>query len=835
MPFQRIFIALFLSLICIFSFGQEPIFHLDFNDPSGEVTTTEQVAGKELNIQNPFNRPERIAGNFGKALRLDGYGTFISDLNTPITEYSNALTVEVWYATDAFTKEPAAIIQSQDRDGGFKLETNSFGNLIFSFFLDGQERTLRSIKRLATYEWHHIVATLDATLGEFNLYVNGENWLTNSFPANSTLNNTESTLWVGKSSLNLRFAGFSLNNLNGAIDDIKVYNRPFTEQEVIENYELAETRSANLNIDPLVRHANDYLRPQYHSMPNTAWTNEPYGLTYYKGKYHLFFQKNPNGPYLYFMHWGHLSSLDLVTWTEEPVALAPSPGFDDFGVWSGTTILDENEGPILFYTGVDGAKAGIGSALPLDSNLITWQKNRINPLIPNPPPNYFSMDFRDPYLFKEGDLYYMIVGSGLSNNGGGILFTYTSSDLQEWDLQFPLFQSTDFVSHGTFWEMPAMIKLDEENYAIVVTPQFPGAPADVIYWIGTFDGQTFEPVSQNATTLELLSQNLLAPAFGVDENNQWTYIGIIPDDRDVALQIEAGWRHTFSLPRVVRLLDDKVTLASIPHPNLCRLRLDTFSINNQTIEPNSINNLKEFKGNQSEVFFDLNFLDADVIELQVLKNESGTEKTGIILDWSNNRIGLDRRQSSPYTTVKDLKYQDYKFNTNKNVQVRIFIDHSVLEVFVDQLVVFSARVYPGLTSQNVDVVSASGAFQLKAFDAFHLASKATILNSTSCLESDLPGDLFTNTKKFVKDTHVRLFPNPVGNELYLEWIEPGNTTTLEVRIFNLQGQIVLNQSIEGNGQETFHVPLGSKLTSGAYLLTLTTKEGMILHEKFMKY
>ena len=95
------------------------------------------------------------------------------------------------------------------------------------------------------------------------------------------------------------------------------------------------------------------------NMPDAGWTNECHGLTYYNGKYHVFFQKNANGPYMARLHWGHLSSVDMCRWEEEKIAIAPSESYDWKGCWSGCTFNDEEltgGKPYIFYTAVDNAK-----------------------------------------------------------------------------------------------------------------------------------------------------------------------------------------------------------------------------------------------------------------------------------------------------------------------------------------------------------------------------------------------------------------------------------------------------------------------------------------------
>jgi beta-fructofuranosidase len=803
---NNLFVALLITASVAISSAQEPTFHLGFNEPSGTVTTTELVSGTTFQLFNAFDRPERIPANFGHALRLDGYSTYLRDPGFPIQSYSSQLTVEAWYATEAFTFEPGAIIHSQLGNNGFKLQVNAIGSLAFSFSFNGQLRNLVTNRRLTPYRWHHIVVVVDGIAGKVTIYVDNESWLSSNFSPNATLDAANTTLWVGKSALNQVFSGFSLNTLNGALDELKVYNTALTANQIAAHFAQATQLEAALSIDPNVRHAGDYLRPRYHPMPNTSWTNEPYGLTYYGGKYHLFFQKNPNGPYLYFMHWGHLSSPDLVTWTEEPIALAPFVGFDNFGVWSGTTAFAPNGEPTIFYTGVNGISAGIGMARPLDQDLRRWQRVPNNPVIPSAPGGFPHLDFRDPYIFQRNGLYYMVVGSGLANNGGGILFTYTSTDLNQWTPVQPIFSSTDVMRHGTFWEMPAFFPVNDNDYVFVVTPLFQGQPADVIYWVGSFDGQVFTPYDLTARNFELIGQNLLAPAIGRDQDGQWTSIGIIPDDRAVDLQIEAGWRHVFSLPRQLRLLDDHRTLAAIPHPHLCRLRLDSVVISNRNISANTQGNLSEFQSNQAELVIDIRVPPNGQTYVDVFKSENNQERTSIILDRLNGQIGLDRSVSSPYATVENIRYQNYTFNTSGIVKLRIFLDRSVIEVFVDDTATFSARAYPGPNSNRVDVRGLNSPTEILSFKGYPLGDKENLYPDLVC-----PTELTSTRSAVPVMNKLPVFPNPVQDQLFLQ--NEGLNPT-EVIITDLYGRIQDKARLEGNVLHVRHLP------SGVYLLTM---------------
>lgn len=814
----KIFVLVLISALALRA--QEPILHLNFNETDFVKTTTELISGKVLTIKNHFDSPERFAGNFGNALRLDGYSTYMKEESIEIN-YDSFFTIEAWYATEAHSYEFGSIVEQFDNQGGFRLQVDPFGRVRFTFFFNGIQRTLTTNKRIEKYKWNHIVASVNGELGEANIYVNGENWLMHNFASNAVLNSSKSDLWIGKSSLNQLFSGFSLNTLNGVIDDIKIYKVALSKNAVTQHFNTATISDVELSIDPFIRHRNDYLRPRYHSMPNTSWTNECYGLTYYNNQYHLFFQKNPNGPYLYFMHWGHLTSPDLITWKEERIALAPSFGFDDFGTWSGTTTFDTNGKPIIFYTGVDGSKAGIGSAFPLDDSLIKWEENSANPLISNPPLGFPNNDFRDPFIFKKDGLYYMIVGSGLANDGGGILFSYRSKDLKNWELIPPIWKSTDLLNHGHFWEMPTMIPLDNDNYFVQVTPLYLGKPANSIYWIGRFDGVKFTPNFEIAKPLEFIDENLLAPAFGQDEHGAWSYVGILPEDRNVADQIKAGWRHTFSLPRIVRLLDDGNTLGTIPHPNVCRLRTDSTVIENRRINVNEINNFKDFLTQQGEIELLINFDQSEYIEIEVFKSPSTGNKTKIILDKNNGKISLDRTQSSSYKVNEDFRSKGYAFNPNNEVKLRIFLDHSTIEVFVDDLISFSDRVYPDEDGAQVDVHSSDNTFILRKIAGYHFGNKEEQYDDVTCPPIFLPNNLYTSTVEIVKDEHLKISPNPVNDVLHFNAVHPN-----EILIFDTTGKLVL-QAHDADQVSVSHLP------GGLYFLYLRI-EGRIFTEKIIK-
>jgi len=161
--------------------------------------------------------------------------------------------------------------------------------------------------------------------------------------------------------------------------------------------------------------AADRLRPQFHLLPAKNWMNDPNGPIYWKGQYHMFFQYNPNAAVWGDMHWNHAVSSDMIHWQHMPVALAPTPGWDDAdGCFTGSAVDDRGTATIL-YTGVKRVPAERATlrdgthnfrevqclATSTDPQLRTWKKYP-QPVI-QPPDDPQLAGFRDPFLFRQGD------------------------------------------------------------------------------------------------------------------------------------------------------------------------------------------------------------------------------------------------------------------------------------------------------------------------------------------------------------------------------------------------------------------------------------------------
>jgi beta-fructofuranosidase len=826
----------FLLLTGISTAYSQEIARFDFDEVTGTTTTVESISQSPFLIANHFNKPERINGIEGNALRLDGYSTWAYSNTFQFGGINNKMTLSTWYATEAFNQETGAIISQVDANSGFALEVGPYGNVSLVFYADGSKYTLHTNQTIEKYKWNNIVATIDLANAKARIIVNGTEWASSDLNSQNVITLSTARLYLGRHDTEVTHDGFLLTSLNGTIDKIKVFNIIVPDSEIFDDYSAHDTIVPDLTIDPDVRYANDFLRPKFHAMPNACWTNEPYGLIFAGGKYHLFFQKNPNSPSLYFMHWGHLTSPDLVKWTEEKIVLAPSPGFDSFGVWSGTSMLDSSGAPVLVYTGVDGVKAGIGVAFPDDNELISWTKYFNNPVIPTPPSNYQTMDFRDTFIWKSNGYYYMIVGSGILNSGGGIVFLYRSNDLVNWTALSPLFRNVYVSESGYFWEMPFFFPLNANNEFILGVVPIPtqNKPAETIYWIGKWGNEKFTPYFTSPKKFELINGLMLSPAFNTDTSGRITYIGIIPEDRSASAQIQGEWRHTFSLPRQIRLLTDSA-VGHIPHPNLCRLRDTLTQVNDRIIESGTAFNLPEFSRKQAELSFKIKADSASRFSIQVFKNNDVQEFTSLVFDLSINKIAFDRAHSSLSSgTPTDYRSNDYIFDYRDTISVDIFLDHSVIEVFVDDLAVYSLRVYPSrIESQNVDLVVAKGKVNIISLDMWKMKNMKDVTSSEVCERTNLParfrrlGDPLGIDENNSERNLLKLYPNPAKNNLTIEFPYTKNDSVI-IEINDCTGKSVFLKKTITNQDKRINVDI-SGLSPGAYVLSAYIKSGKISH------
>jgi beta-fructofuranosidase len=339
--------------------------------------------------------------------------------------------------------------------------------------------------------------------------------------------------------------------------------------------------------------AGDPMRPQFHLLPARNWMNDPNGPIYYRGKYHMFFQYNPLAAVWGDMSWNHAVSSDMLHWSHLPVALTPTPDSPDaFGVFSGSALAvreGERERVYAVYTGTKKSSDALATirdgandiqesqclAYSDDARLVRWTKLP-EPVVARPPEGMKITGFRDPSVWRQGEWYYMTVGSGVEGVGGCVLLYRSPVEaaegevLMRWEYMHPLTQgewngkrTPNPCDDGEMWECPEFFALGGGHVLIYST-------LGKVWWeSGVLDAGTMKFVTKKKGLLDL--DAFYAPKTQLDARGRRILWGWIPERRTEAAMKEAGWSGMMSLPRVMELdADGALRLTVLPEVKALR-------------------------------------------------------------------------------------------------------------------------------------------------------------------------------------------------------------------------------------------------------------------------
>ncbi len=459
---------------------------------------------------------------------------------------------------------------------------------------------------------------------------------------------------------------------------------------------------------------DDFHRPQFHFLPPKNWMNDPNGLCYFKGRYHLFYQMNPYGPLWGFMHWGHASSPDLIHWTDHPIALAPEEGAgDELGCFSGCIVEDDGI-PTAIYTGfVNFMDTPIMLARAKDDMLVEWEKRSDNPIIAEKPEGVNSTEFRDPYVWRRDERWRMVVGAGMENGNGAILL-YESEDLLTWRYLGPAFQDR-ILDTVTMWECPNLFPLDGK-YVLLVS-LFPNNQG-VYYYVGNFDGRAFIPESEGFLEKDGV---FYAPQVRCFPDGRTILFGWLREQRSDEVIETAGWAGAMTLPRELAL-DQCGRLISRPAKEYEHLRMTPYTEKDLTLNAGERLPLP-VSGRQLEVVLTVQRGEG-VFELGLAASPDETEVTLLGCDPQTGKVWLDTTRSSLSNDVMTGMQEVSVPNPEEGcVQLRVILDGSVIEVWVDDASSLSGRIYPTLDgSQTAYIVAKKENIRISDLSACQLSS-----------------------------------------------------------------------------------------------------------------
>jgi len=501
--------------------------------------------------------------------------------------------------------------------------------------------------------------------------------------------------------------------------------------------------------------ASDPRRPQFHLLPARNWMNDPNGPIYWKGKYHMFFQYNPNAAVWGDMHWAHAISPDMIHWSHLPVALAPTLGGPDAdGCFSGTAVVN-NSVPTFIYTGVAKAPEAEATirdghnvfketqlyATSTDSDLRTWTK-RPTPVIAAPPKDLQVTGFRDPAPWREqslaGGAWLMAVGSGTKEHGGCVLL-YKSSDLQTWEYLHVVAggaatggNTANPVDSGDMWECPDLFPLGNKHVLIYSTQ------GKVFWKTGEFDPRNLLFREQQSGVLDYGS--FYAPKTQLDKSGNRILWGWIQETRPEAEYSAAGWAGLMSLPRVLTMgQDGRLKISVDPAVEKLRKHEQKLHLAARSTDPGSkeLQSTERLKDACGEILCVVN-PSQEPFTLDLLDTTQHTDAppnpivaTTDVVATQISLISLRYSHANPGELVVDQQRMPIHLAANEPLELHFYIDGSVIELFVNNQVTCTKRFYyPGPTAPEIAIsitgkqsdISRLGMWQLSPISKDRLTS-----------------------------------------------------------------------------------------------------------------
>lgn len=731
---SRLFAATSFAVMASAVYGGV-VAHFPMEVRSGQIV--ESVSGNRFAVEGRFT-PENVAGAVGQALRFDGYTSHVdARIGAVLPQGSKAMTVSMWVAVPSYpiieidvdTKEQTTIASCIDEasKSGFGFYLGFNGAWSFRTYVGGWPVNVDITTPLPTYQWNNLVAVIDGESRQVRVYNNGK--LVGQSRCQGEPSMAAAPFLMGQGVASRMSGPFELMSFNGLIDDIKVWDEALDEATIAS---WKPENDANLDI-PSSRFAEEILRPRFHGMPAAGWTNECHGMAYSDGRYHLFFQKNANGPYMARLHWGHISSENLYDWREEKIALAPGASYDIKGCWSGCVFSDAKltgGRPNIIYTAVDYGRASIAQAMPDGNSLDNWTKSSKNPIISGRPDG-LSDDFRDPYFFRNGDNAYIIVGSSKNGVGTTTLHRYDAVS-QSWTNNGDLFFTGNSATQaGSFWEMPNITPMASGKWLFTVTPLNTSLGVRTLYWTGTIDGDgKFQPASGFSIPkgVELISRHgfgLLSPTI-FQHNGKTIALGIVPDKLSSEDNWNLGWAHCYSLPREW-WLNEQGELQQKPCEELAGLRLgggyaqEQFDLDDTQllapVEGRAVELLGVFEVGTASVGFN------------IFKNSTGcgsikyNPSTGeLIADFRTlKRLVND---GGVYDGLYRASLPEF-LRRGTELKLNVFVDHSIVDIFINDRWATSIRVFPtDADAVGTEVFAEGGTAKVKSLRAWNLSTSA---------------------------------------------------------------------------------------------------------------
>jgi fructan beta-fructosidase len=482
---------------------------------------------------------------------------------------------------------------------------------------------------------------------------------------------------------------------------------------------------------------NEKYRPQFHFSPEAHWMNDPNGLVYFEGEYHLFYQYYPDSTVWGPMHWGHAVSKDLIHWEHLPVALYP----DSLGyIFSGSAVVDANNTTgfgsdgkppmiaIFTYHNPELEKSGSkifqNQGIAFSNNRgRTWTKYSGNPILKNPG----VRDFRDPKMF-----WYSKTGKWeLIMAVNDRVHIYSSPNMKEWMLESEF--GMGIGAHGGVWECPDLFPLKIEGSDVTkwimlvsINPGGPNSGSATQYFTGDFDGHKFVPDNTETKWIDWGRDDYAGITWSdiPEGDGRRIFIGWMSDWEYAPVVPTAVWRGASTIPRELSLIHEngQFTLTSNPVRELADFRNASDTVN---IKSESINGEKEISSGsiflmQSQLLFDIKLSDIRVDSFGIILENKLKEKFIVGYSRINKQFYIDRKTSGNSDFSNEFAgISTAPFIAGDNLKLNLLVDASSVELFVnDGRLVMTSLVFPTENFDHLKIFSKGGNILLKKAE-FH--------------------------------------------------------------------------------------------------------------------
>lgn len=436
-------------------------------------------------------------------------------------------------------------------------------------------------------------------------------------------------------------------------------------------------------------------RQGYHFTAVQNWLNDPNGLIYHNGCYHLFYQHFPSAPHWGQMHWGHATSSDMLHWEHQPTALFPDHPYDnspDGGCFSGSAVTSEDGSLWLFYTGVyrDAENQNVQCQCAASSqDGLYFEKHPSNPLIDGMP-LHGSRDFRDPKVFRYKNIWYMVVGTTKDQLGRVLL--YQSTDKVNWSFRSVLFESNG--EFGRMCECPDFFPV--QNRWILVFSPIGVRFRKSVYLVGEMDWDSgkFYPVGQGECDwgFDFYAPQTFADTAGNRVMLSWQYAwDSMPWYTPEYRREDCDWCGFLSIPRVVTL-NRRSLLSFCPIPELEALRTELYPLHYDKANATTVDLAEDY----AEV--ELKALGTAIVTIKL--HCGGQESFFVKIDGKEGVATVSRY------TASGTYSRSFLLPPEPEITARLFLDTHSAELFLqDGQSVFSSELFVIDGSRSLEVSS----------------------------------------------------------------------------------------------------------------------------------